>query len=94
MKEPEDLTPEELDDLVRQCLAEVLNAAANIAEMQLDDGAREEIYAMCDLVSSYYDIERTVIDDHGELLPIEGSLRVHRLGERFRVIDADDAEDT
>lgn len=94
----EDLTPEELEDLARQCLAEVLNAAANVAEMQLDDDCREEIYAMCDLVSSYYGIERTLLDEQGnpvvrDDVPIPGVLRTGRLGDRFRVVDSDEDQD-
>jgi hypothetical protein len=88
-KQPEDLTPEELDDLVRECLAEILNCAAAVAELQADDACREDIYAMTDLVASYYDVARTVIADTPDE-PVAGSIRIRSLGDRFDVRDADD----
>ena len=88
-KQPEDLTPEELDDLVRECLAEILNCAAAVAELQADDACREDIYAMTDLVASYYNVERTVIADTPDE-PVAGSIRIRSLGDRFDVRDADD----
>lgn len=95
----DDLTPEELHDMARACLAEVLNAAANVAELQLDDDCREEIYAMCDLVAAYYDIDRTVLDDQGEPIDvptdpstIPGTINMRSLGSRFSVRDSDPDE--
>ena len=94
----DDLTPEELHDMARACLAEVLNAAANVAELQLYDDCREEIYAMCDLVAAYYDIDRTVLDDQGEPLEntnpgtIPGTINMRSLGSRFSVRDSDPDE--
>jgi len=89
--QPEDLTPEELDDMARACLAEILNAAANVAELQLDDDAREERYAMADLVAAYYNIERTVIDDdEAPNTPSPGVITTRSLGSRFSVRDSDD----
>lgn len=90
MNNPDDLTPEELEELARNCLAEVLNAAAQIAELQTDDAAYEEIYAMCDLVAAYYAIERTPTDEPlSDTLQVPGKISTRRLGQRWSVGDSD-----
>ena len=65
---------EELDRAVKEALGEVLNLAAQIAEMQLNDDARKDIYDLLDTVADHFDIERTEIhmseeeDDEGTVI--------------------------
>lgn len=50
----------ELDALVRAALGELLNLAAEVAELQVTEQGAEEIYSICDLVAEYYQIERAI----------------------------------
>lgn len=67
----------EYDDLNAAALAalgEVLNLAAQIAEMQMSDEARKDIYDLLDEVAEHYGVERTEIkigdddDDEGTVI--------------------------
>lgn len=51
-----------IPEAVQQALAEVLNLAAEVAEMQLDDQSREGIYELLDSVANYFDIDSHRID--------------------------------
>ena len=46
-----------IPEAVQQALAEVLNLAAEVAEMQLDDESREGIYELLDSVANYFEID-------------------------------------
>lgn len=56
----DDLTPEEIADIVQASLGELLNLASGVADLQTTDEAAEEIYAMCDLLAEYFQIERAI----------------------------------
>lgn len=55
--EEDDISPEELEQLIRDSLASILNCAVWVADLQLDDDAREDILAACDLVAAAHGIE-------------------------------------
>lgn len=55
-----DLDREELDHVIRAALGELLNLAAGVAELQTSDESAEEIYAVCDLIAEYYELERAI----------------------------------
>jgi|TARA_B110000908_G_scaffold141279_1_gene168803 hypothetical protein len=63
-----DITPEELEQVVSAALGELLNLAAGVAELQTTDEGADSIYAICDLVAEYYQIERVqaIIEDHDD----------------------------
>lgn len=65
----DDFDENDVEAVVRAALGELLNLAASVAELQITDEAAEEIYAVCDLVAEYYQIERvkaiTVEHDDG-----------------------------
>lgn len=56
---------DELEAAAKVALGETLNLAAQIAEMQMNDEARDDIYQLLDTVAEYYGVERTevIIDD-------------------------------
>lgn len=54
------LSREDLDNVIRAALGELLNLAAGVAELQTSDESAEEIYAVCDLIAEYYCIERAI----------------------------------
>lgn len=54
----DDFNEDEVAHVVQAALGELLNIAASVAELQMTDEAAEEIYAICDLVAEYYQIER------------------------------------
>jgi hypothetical protein len=51
----DDQTPE---DVLKSAIGELLNLAASVAELQTTDEAADDIYAICDFVAEYYQIER------------------------------------
>ena len=53
---------DDLTEAVILSIGELLNMAAQVAELQTTDEAAEEIYAMCDLVAAYFEIERAQIE--------------------------------
>lgn len=65
----DDFDESDVEAVVRAALGELLNLAAGVAELQTTDESAEEIYAVCDLVAEYYQIERvqaiTVEQDDG-----------------------------
>ena len=64
----DDLTPEEIESVVLSAVGELLNLAASVAELQTTDAAADEIYAVCDLVAEYYQIERSmpITEEHAD----------------------------
>lgn len=58
-------------EMLKTVLGELLNLAAQVAELQTTDEAAEDIYAMCDFVADYYQIERaraiTTENDDGSI---------------------------
>ena len=63
-----DITPEELDEVVKAALGELLNIAAGVAEQQYTDEGADSIYAVCDLVAEYYELERVkaITEEHAD----------------------------
>lgn len=59
---------DEVDAIVTASIAELLNIAASVAELQMNDSAADDIYAICDVVAEYYQIERAVavIEEHDD----------------------------
>jgi hypothetical protein len=51
---------DEVGRVVVAAIGELLNLAAQVAELQMTDEGAEDIYAICDLVAEYYQIERAV----------------------------------
>ena len=49
-----------VDKVLLAAIGELLNIAAQVAELQTTDEGAEDIYAVCDLVAEYYQIERAV----------------------------------
>lgn len=62
----EDMSDEELQNIVHLALGELLNMASTVADLQTTDEAAEEVYALCDLVAAYYGIEqmRATVEEH------------------------------
>ena len=54
----QDISPEELDAVIRAALGDLLNIATQAGDMQRTDEAADEIYNICDLIAEYYEIER------------------------------------
>lgn len=77
---------DDLDQAAIVALGEVLNLAAQIAEMQMSDEARKDIYDLLDTVADHYGVERTeiVIDDDED-----GTVII-----RYTQDDDEDSEDT
>ena len=63
-----DITPEELEEVVSAALGELLNIAAGVAEQQYTDEGAESIYAICDLVAEYFQVERVkaITEEHDD----------------------------
>lgn len=65
---------DDLEHAAIVALGEVLNLAAQIAEMQMDEQARKDIYELLDTVADHYGVERTEIrmceeeDDEGTVI--------------------------
>ena len=62
----DDLSDDEVEQIVLEALQELLNIASSVAELQLTDESAEDIYAMCDLVAEFYGIGRAkaIIEEH------------------------------
>jgi hypothetical protein len=62
----DDLSNEEIEDAVKAALGEILNIATIAGDMQRTDEAADDIYALCDLVAEYYQIERAqvLVEEH------------------------------
>jgi hypothetical protein len=54
----DDFDENDVEMAVRAALEELLNIAASVADLQITDEAAEEIFAVCNLVAEYYQIER------------------------------------
>ena len=50
----------DVEAIVTSAIAELLNIAAQVADLQATDEAAEDIFALCDIVAEYYQIERSV----------------------------------
>ena len=72
--EQDDFDSDDVDQVVRAAIGELLNIAASVAELQTTDEGAEEIYNVCDLVAEYYQIERAraVTTEHDD-----GSFTTH-----------------
>lgn len=81
-----DMSDEELDNVVRGALGELLNMASMVADLQTTDEAAEEVYALCDLVAAYYGIEqmRATVEEHEDgsyttrLEPVQTRIQVEK----------------
>lgn len=62
-----DDTGKELPESVQLALAEILNLAAEVAEMQLDEDSRQGIYDLLDSVAGYFEIDSHRIELEYEL---------------------------
>lgn len=88
----DDLTPEQVEDLVRSAVSELLNIAVITAELQATEEAAEDILVLCDLVAAYFELEAVNIQPqtepktHTRNQPIPGSIRT-RNNPKFRVSD-------
>ena len=91
----DDLTDDEIENIVQQAVSELLNIAAGVADLQLTDEAAEDIYMLCDLVAEYHAIDRvdssTSADEHTQesptrTEPIPGSIRTKNKP-KLRVVD-------
>jgi hypothetical protein len=62
----DDYSDDDVDAILLASIAELLNIAAQVAELQTTDAAAEDIYAICDVVAEYYQIERAVavVEEH------------------------------
>lgn len=61
-----DMSDEELENIVHLALGELLNMASMVADLQTTDEAAEEVYALCDLIAAYYGIQqmKTTVEEH------------------------------
>lgn len=68
MHDDDDYDDDEIDAIVTASIAELLNIAASVAELQMNEAAAEDIYAICDVVAEFYQIERAVaiIEEHDD----------------------------
>lgn len=82
----EDMSDEELEQIVLSALGELLNMASVVADLQTTDEAAEEVYALCDLVAAYYGIEqmRATVEEHEDgsfttrLEPVQTRIQVEK----------------
>tara|TARA_B110000977_G_scaffold51274_1_gene69612 strand:- start:749 stop:1114 length:366 start_codon:yes stop_codon:yes gene_type:complete len=59
MNDDEDeMTNDEVHQAVMMAVGELINIAETAAELQISDEAADDMYAMCDLVSAYFDLQR------------------------------------
>ena len=67
-------TDSEVEAVIHAAISELLNIAAQVAELQQTDEGADEIYAVCDLVAEFYQIERAraVTTEHDD-----GSFTTH-----------------
>ena len=63
-----DITPEELEEMIKAALGELLNIATGVAEQQYTDEGADQIYAVCDLIAEYYALERVkaITEEHAD----------------------------
>ena len=57
----EELSDDDIELIVQTAVGDLLNIAAGVAELQVDDRSSEQIYAMCDLIAEYMGIERAEV---------------------------------
>jgi len=55
-------------------LGEVLNIAAEVAELQQSEESRSEIYSLLDVVAEYYGVERTEYTVEGDIVENDATL--------------------
>ena len=58
---PEDLDPDNVEGVVRYAIGDLLDLAAGVAELQYTKQGADDIWAMCDLIAEYFQIERTMM---------------------------------
>jgi len=54
----DEMSHDDVHEAVMMAVGELLNIAETAAELQTSDQAAEDMYAMCDLVSAYFDLQR------------------------------------
>lgn len=57
---PDDLDPDNVESVVRYAIGDLLDLAAGVAELQYTKQGADDIWAMCDLIAEYYQIERSM----------------------------------
>lgn len=89
----DDLSDDEIEQIVQQAISELLNIAAGVADLQLTDEAAEDIYTLCDLVAEYHAIDRVdsgagtqAQESSTRTEPIPGSIRTKNKP-KLRVVD-------
>ena len=62
------------NQIIQSAIGELLSLAASVAELQITDEGADEIYALCDLVAEYFQIERVkaITTEHAD-----GSFTTH-----------------
>ena len=67
-----DLDPDDVEGVIKYAVGDLLDIAAGVAELQGDKQSADDIWAMCDLIAEYFQIERTMMirkeDEDGEVI--------------------------
>ena len=65
-----ELDPNDVEGVVKYAVGDLLDIAAGVAELQGTKQGADDIWAMCDLIAEYFQIERTMVirreDEDGE----------------------------
>ena len=67
-----ELDPDDVEGVIKYAVGDLLDIAAGVAELQGDKQSADDIWAMCDLIAEYFQIERTMMirreDEDGEVI--------------------------
>jgi hypothetical protein len=56
-----ELDPNDVESVVKYAVGDLLDIAAGVAELQGTKQGADDIWAMCDLIAEYFQIERTMM---------------------------------
>lgn len=56
-----ELDPNDVEGVVKYAVGDLLDIAAGVAELQGTKQGADDIWAMCDLIAEYFQIERTMM---------------------------------
>lgn len=66
-----ELDPNDVEGVVKYAVGDLLDIAAGVAELQGTKQSADDIWAMCDLIAEYFQIERTMMirkeDENGDV---------------------------
>lgn len=56
-----ELDPDDVEGVIKYAVGDLLDIAAGVAELQGTKQSADDIWAMCDLIAEYFQIERTMV---------------------------------